>query len=96
MNCKIYDTLKNHFLRNIDFYVGYNVRILRSVRNVETPALARELGFTIAEFESCEAGRKRSSAKSLFLLSTIWSVAPSAFFTHFDEAIADGMTPYDD
>jgi len=58
----------------MDEEIGEKVRLRRVALGLDQSYVAEKLGITLAEFQECEAGRRRFSAKLLLKLSILIKV----------------------
>jgi transcriptional regulator with XRE-family HTH domain len=69
----------------IDVYVGSRARKLRAMRGLSQAQLAKKLDLSFQQVQKYETGANRISARRLYELSKVFSVAPGYFYEGLDK-----------
>jgi transcriptional regulator with XRE-family HTH domain len=75
--------------REIDAYVGQQMRKRREALGISQGRLGRHLGLTFSQIQKYEKGTNRIGAGRLYQIATFLGVAPSYFFTGMESGELD-------
>lgn len=72
--------MAKHRAGTIDYYIGKNLRTLRTLAGYTQMQIAEFLGITFQQVQKYEAGKNRISAATLYRLKTLYNIPYDLFF----------------